>query len=60
LDNGEDSIPFDKMTKVELCAMITSLKKEMKQVKELSRNLIQDCTTLISQLSLVHAENKKL
>ena len=48
------------MTKVELCAMITSLKEEMKQIKKLTRNLIQDHTTLISQLSLVHAENKKL
>jgi len=60
LDNDEDSIPFNKMTKLELCAMITTLKKEMMQVKKLSRNLIQDHTTLISQLSLVHTENKKL
>ena len=60
LDNDEGSIPIDTMTKAELCAMILSLKMEMKQVKNLSRGLIQDCTTLISQLSLVHAENKKL
>ena len=60
LDNDESSIPFDTMTKMELCAMIMSLIMEMKQVKKHSRKLIQDCTTLISQWSLVHAENKKL
>ena len=59
-ENDGDSIPFDKMTKSELCAMIVSLKEEMKQAKELSRSLIQDRTTLISQLSLVHMENRKL
>ena len=60
LDNDEDSTLVDKMMKVELCAMIMSLKQEMKQVKKFSRNLIQDHTTSISQLSLVHAEHKKL
>ena len=59
-NDEEDSIHFDKMAKEQLCTMITSLKKEKMQIKNFSRNLIQDRTTMISQLSLVHTENKKL
>jgi len=59
-DDDEDSILFDKMAKEQLRAMIMSLKKEKKQIQKLSSNLIRDRTTMISQLSLVHTENKKL
>jgi hypothetical protein len=48
------------MTKEWLCGMITSLRDEMKQIKTFARNLVQDRTTLITHLSLLHAENKKL
>ena len=59
-DDDEDSVCFDSKTKEQLQATIKSLKNEMRQIKRFSRGLAQDRITLITQLSLVHTENKKL
>ena len=58
-DEDEDLAHLETMMKEQLCTKIESLRHQKKQIKKLSSNLIQDCTTLITHSSLLHLENRK-
>ena len=58
-DKDGDPAHLETMMKEKPCTKIESLRHQRKQIKMLSSNLIQGCTTLITHSSLLHLENRK-